>query len=343
MTIPDTDSVFLWRYAGLKIDNWIAKPFYWVMGLGVILTFSICIGKSVYDIDEQEVAVAWKPMRKELTGVLEPGKVFISPDAQLITFDMTFRENKDAQPCVSSDGLLITLSPTARYRFKKSSVDAIVDFFGDQETAERFIADIVETSARNICGRIPGKQYYSERGSVERALIDEFRNLLSAANMVHASPDTVELRNIAMPSSLRREIESALTISEQVDVAINERQVQITDARTDQNDRESDVRITIIDAEASAGAILFDASQRRNARLNLWGQLESAIVEDLNNLQVTPEQYLVDFLREKATLNPLPETLRLCLTRCKEEIVGTGDGCWYCWQQSGAVQPVINV
>ena len=310
--------------------HWPLKKFLSWVGFvlfccGVLLMI-ILLPLSIQKVDENEMAIPYGKYSCKAGDPLDAGRHTLSPDDRLYVYDRKFITNtNEGLRCVSKDGLIITLNVAFQYQIKKDDLKSIFFEIGTQKNLDQYIDIITQDAVRDVCSKFKGEEYFSHRGDVEVEMQRAITHAINSARCF-VEPGGVQLKNIALPQSFIEAIESKQLALEDVDVALNEREQTLIEARTKQKEAELEAEIVKVKADANASAILISANEQADARLSQWAERTENIKIDLTNLGLTPEEYVNDYLFPRLISRTTTTDVQACLNRCEG-----GQECWWCW------------
>jgi len=311
---------------------------------------------SLRKVDQNEVALSYCTISRSLSDTLEDGLHSVCVDNNFFKYTRTFIDNQmPSLTCISSDGLIMTLTITTQYRINIEDLRDILFEFGSQEDLDEYVDVIIQDTVRDACSRFSGTEFYTNRGGIESAMINNVTAVLDSSN-AHVTTGFFQLQNIHLPAELSDAINAKQAALETVDVVLNEREQVLIEAETLLFQAQEEARILEIEAEANADArvitatasadarivggeaeaqaILDVAVQEASARGAAWNFTTAAITFNINALGITAEEYVDEYLMPTLSADVLDPEITACLQQ------STPETAWWCWV--GTVTPSVS-
>lgn len=326
---PDEDNKCCWRFWGCSLNNGLL--YCWTVPILVssaVILFIVLLAVSIKDVDENEMAIPYGKISRHVGSVVDAGKRAYPPDTHLFIYDRKFITNELEIPCISKDGLVITLRVVQQYRLLKEELKSVLFDFGEQRKLDDYIDTIAQDTIRDACAAFNGEEFFSRRGDVENFIITNMTVVTREAD-AHVEPGFIQLKNIALPRTFLNAIQSKQLALEDVDVANNERAQTLIQAETRRQQADLDAQIVIVNANAAGDVIKLAAQERANARLIQWAERAKAFIIDLEALNIDPITYVDNYLFVRLRSQTLTPVQQSCLRIC--EANPPASSCWFCF------------
>eukprot|EP01084_Bolivina_argentea_P088502 159781_1 len=220
---------------GLEFDKQCKKIFYIVIGvifcIGCILC-AILIPLSLKRVEFSESAIRYNDLTKKTDN--EPyseGRYIVTPQTKMFTFDIIIQKLTLELNCLTSDGIVMDIEVTIQYSIPYNNIYKIWNDYGKEGKLEKYFKLIATDSIRDSVGLFTAGAFYRNRyniqNKIENDLFDAGEQTYTYLNMV-----SVILSGYSYPEDLKETIRVKRNAENDIELAKNERNGNITDAET---------------------------------------------------------------------------------------------------------------
>lgn len=240
-------------YPAMHIVVWVTLSF-------AVLILVICLPLSFQSVNYDEVGITmYVPSRSVSDEVLPTGRYFLVIPTTLFRYKVNVRPRNEDLHCLTADGefsalfvlfpmpylleILLNVSQVSRSALlfwnihsgiaielmTKLQIQLIANetlnaFFelGDEEKLDQFSSVVVRESFRDSCSRFPLNDFFRNRVTVEKHMMQLLSLRLREAN-AHVVVLNVQLLNIAAPTEVLHSIKAAEVARQDIEKARRER------------------------------------------------------------------------------------------------------------------------
>lgn len=222
------------------------------------ITGIVLLSISLKRVNATEFAVYYNRYTKNL--VEEPlgqGLKGGAPGFHLFKFKSVQQSLSVSELCNSVDGLEIEIAASFQYVVQREhAYDSIVEFNNPESQIELLVSG-AKSSVHHACGMYMMKDFQEKRGEVQSTMQDYIQN---RATFLYIDIGDVQLNNVNGPEAWRQAIKDKEGAREDVQVAINEREKDLTEANTQLRLATEQAQIILENAQKNADVISLQAS-----------------------------------------------------------------------------------
>lgn len=270
-----------------------------VTTLLTIMTITL-IALSIKNVEPNNVAVVydklWRNFDSEPIG---QGRHALSPTDKLFTFSnvyepIDFTNDDTDMDCISRDGLIVTIDVVSQYRY---DINGLVDMmFEYDKNLAKFLIDVSRGVFIDVCTKYEIESgFINARQNISRAMLSSFQERLV---YIDAPSETqfAELREYVYDDSYKQAITNKQIAQQQIDLLLEQRPVEITEAQTVLNNAIQQSEIDLEKADTSSETILQQAESESEAISNRWIQYTDGFERTYKNLKMTPDDFVKTYI-----------------------------------------------
>lgn len=250
------------------------------IGLPAILLISILVPLSLHRVQFDEVALAYNVNTKTVDpAILREGLHSLGLGFELIVFKTTQRNIfLDNEIMLTKDGLQLTVDIDIFFSVQQSDIFRIVTRFGDQPQHDQYLTMLFRSTCLEVVATFNGREFVDSRQQIQTALLAALRERASGYD-VDATVDTVNLRNIDLPSSLQSAVSATTAAQADLQQAASERSAALQQAEIRLAVAKSQAQVTIIEAKRDASVLVQQAKVQVQGIQSTWQQRTTAFTK----------------------------------------------------------------
>lgn len=323
------------------------------LGGGQVAAISVCvsilviaaslIGTSIQQLSSEEYGLMYDVNARELESEVRegglhngpPGFRFVKFPSTYISTDIPEEETSDEDAaenerngvCVSRDGLRVKIAVSYQYQIEKDSLVTVVKKYRTRSRWSDLINAAAVSATQTGCSLYNISSFQTQRAQIQSSMFDELKKMLegnSSANSegLYARAIELQLREVNLPSEYSRAVSDKQSASEDISLAINQRQQALTVAETElQSAIEEAKRIN--DTAQNEADILIEQARIEAEGISVDFEADTAVYSSLKeNLNLTTEG-LLSFVASDviaATDEPQVRLSEPALTTYREEL-----------------------
>jgi hypothetical protein len=236
------------------------------------------LGLSIRNIGPQDLVVQVNAVTNAVSNTtLDQGRQAVNPASVFYYFNRTYIPIILNTTCLTQDGLVLRVTVTTQYRLNSDLLPQVFLTFGQADQITTYITNVAIDSTLAVCSNYTVETgFIAQRDQVAAAMLANFQARLSTIGNFTDS-QFWQLGNVAPPTDLLTAISNAGAVQQQIVVAQNQRQENITAANSNYNAAVKSASVTIINAQATASSNLIVAQQVALGETERWSQLSVAL------------------------------------------------------------------
>ncbi|XP_002739412.1 uncharacterized protein LOC100367895 [Saccoglossus kowalevskii] len=233
------------------------KQYMYVIGAIIVVVIAIIIGlvaSSLKQLNSDEMGIAYDTIQKKLSDNVEQEGLHTGPPGfEFIKFPSVFRTISfpDLQ-CLNKDGVTINLNVDFQYQARAADLKTIILEFQNHDIYYTVLERVGEAAIHEACSEYNTTEFQTIRALFQQTVRD---TLSERFNEFHATVADLQVNNIARPQQYEEAIRQKEAARENIEVARNERPIEITQANTARREAETAATIAINRAESDARII----------------------------------------------------------------------------------------
>mmetsp|Transcript_24683 Transcript_24683/g.44676 ORF Transcript_24683/g.44676 Transcript_24683/m.44676 type:complete len:376 (-) Transcript_24683:110-1237(-) len=270
-----------------------------VFVLAILITVICLLATSFEKLDSTQQGVEYNVHSKTLADAAKTGGLHAGPPSyRFIKFPSTFiTEDLPDGICVSQDGLRVEFSVTFQYSMPEAwLLPAILKYRNFGKWAD--VVGAAGTSAvQHSCSEFTISSFQNKRGIIQATMEDNLRIKLEGlqedgSDGVYARVVSLSLKNVELPLEYQTAIQEKQNASEDIALAINQRNQELTKARTQLLTATEEAHKILDNAENNAELILAEASLKANETIFAYEKEAEVLVKVKNALNLDTDGVL---------------------------------------------------
>lgn len=255
----------------------------------VLIVAIVLLATSFHTLKSTEVGVKYDTQERELGGIKGTGLHAGPPFFKFKEYPNVFVTKTIKTLCVSKDGLEVEQTVSFQYRPNRDKLIEISKNYTDASTFDDLIAVAATSSIHHSCGDFEVAEFQSNRSGVQ----DKMREFISDRfEALSATINSVQLQNVAAPDEWERAVEEKEDAREDISLAKNQRELEITKANTELKLAEEDAKVILQNADNEAQIIITKARSQAAALITKLQTEVNKTRDAMDKLNLTTDAML---------------------------------------------------
>jgi hypothetical protein len=301
----------------------------------LIVLIPSLIGTAMLRVPDSERAVVWNDVTQEFVGVRSPGLHALSPGVRAAHFSRrVISKLPPTITCLTSDGVSADITLEVQYAYHGQDTDMISLFreVGTDSDVWQWLHSIAVHETLVACGNLTSNDIHTDRGRSELAINNNIKAGLNAVDF-GVIGENAPISNFQLPQDLLDEMNAKDSATENVALAMSERDPALIDADTALQTAQYQKENILITARQNADLVIFTAQQKQETVIAELTALATEFAVTTAQLNVTPAVLLTDVLMIKLRGNEQSARMQLCLSDCRR--TGATFSCATCYLTDG--------
>jgi len=262
------------------------------------ILFAVLLGLSFVTINHDQMGIKYNKISRKVdtSTIYTEGRNYIHPADTMFIYSrryvtVDFSKDADAVDCLSSDGIYISLLITFQYQIIQGQLFDILFEWGQMDSFDNYIRLLSRESIRQSCSNFTVNDFAQARGAVEQAMQ---YNLAAdfVSSDAHATGSLLQLKNVEYPTDYQNALTATTQAKTDLQNAVNERPNQLTQANTTFAVANYTAFQQIVNAQATAQAILQQANADAQAINQTWVQRANAYKDVMTALNMNASEFI---------------------------------------------------
>eukprot|EP01083_Nonionella_stella_P192368 711151_1 len=259
--------------------------------IGVLLTI-ILIPISIRKVEFDEYAIKYDDLTKqEDSEEYGEGRYIFTPKTKLFVYDALIQKLSLDLDCLTKDGIEMDIEVDIQYSIPKISVYDIWNEFGKEDQMDKYFALVASDAVRDSISTFHASDFYRNRFGIQLAIEDALYQTTEEAN-THLLVVSAVLAGYTYPEELKEVIKIKRSIENDIEVAKNERDGNLTDADTNYHVAKIAAQRLYLQGQAEVKSLLAEATAHANAVTARFDALTSLFVAQANATGLNGKQFI---------------------------------------------------
>ena len=235
------------------------------------------------------------------------GKYVCTPQTTMFTYKNTVQKLSLDFDCLTSNGIEMYVAVDIQTQIPKKQVFSIFDEFGESGRQLSYIKLVAADSIRDSCGKFTAQDFYLSRAAIQQEMETDMMHTARQSKS-HINVTSVVLSNFEFPASLDAAIQNKRAAENDIEIAQNEREGQLTEAETALKVAVTNAERLLIEAQAEVDSLLAEADAKRTSIEQVWANRQSVYVSIADAMNMTASQFVDQYLASvvlQAASNPV--------------------------------------
>ena len=263
-----------------------------------VLLIVILIPVSIKQVEQTELAIEENTLTMQINkDVKSEGRYLAKPESKFHKFQrilqpLAYLDGNEIH-CKTNEGLNMILDINVQYQLQKENLVDLFYEYGTEEKHRKFIDSTTRSELKDVCTFFSGEDYYLKRGDIELSMAEGLEQVYNVSH-THADFALIQLRNIQHPKAYEDANRAKQQEQQKKEQKLRARNETLTRAKTDLKAAQVDARIKMIDANATANAVIGEAQAAAPAEIKSWEERTRAffIIRQGMGEGVTNDQFL---------------------------------------------------
>lgn len=237
--------------------------------LVVLIITTILLSVSIKKLSSVEYGVEYDRWAKELDDAAKSGGLHVGPVGfRFIKFPSTQISAELADTCVSRDGLRVAFQVQFQYQMPVEYISDAVLKYRDYKNWATVVEVAGNSAVQHTCSDFNVTDFQNNRAAIQSAMLDTLKYKLQGGDGngtvitdegVYALANSLQLQNVDIPTQYKNAVSEKQRAQEDIVLASNQRQQELTKARTDLLAAKEEAVKILASAENSASVTLTKA------------------------------------------------------------------------------------
>ena len=198
--------------------------------------------------------------------------------------------------CVSQDGLRVDFVVSFQYQMPKEWLAGAVLRYRDFNGWQRIVQAAGISAVQHSCSLFTVPNFQNQRGVIQRTMLDNLRlklegpeDILDGSGGVFARAISVQLQTVLVPSEYKDAIAKRQSAEEDINLAINQRNQEVTKANTELLTANEEARKISDTAQNEAEVILTEATLKAEETTFIFAREAEVLLSVKEALSLTSE------------------------------------------------------
>jgi len=274
---------------------------------GCLLTI-ILVPVSIQNVAYDEYAIRYDDLTNQIhSDVYVEGKYVCTPQTTMFTYKNTVQKLSLDFDCLTSNGIEMYVAVDIQTQIPKNQVFQIFDEFGESDRQLSYIKLVAADSIRDSCGKFTAQDFYLSRAAIQLEMeLDMVQTV--AVSKSHINVTSVVLSNFEFPPTLDTAIQNKRAAENDIEIAENEREGQLTEAETSLKVAVTNAERLQIEAAAEVDSLLAEAEAKKTSIEQVWENRLSVYESIKTAMNMTASQFVDQYLASvvlQAASNPV--------------------------------------
>ncbi len=248
--------------------------------IGILILIITLLSLSITKIESTEVGVEYVVNFAYLNEViLKEGLNTHTPGSEIIKWPITYQTAENKLSCNSRDGIRIELDISFQYIPVLTSVVELTKTYKNFENYRYMILNVTQSSIRHTCSDFLSDEFQTNRTQVRYKMETD---ILDTISLFKSNVIELQLRNIDRPQNYEDSIALTENARTGINLAINQRQQQLTAANTELTVNYQNANKTLDLANTEANVIKITA-QYESEIIYKWYRTKNEILKNIKN------------------------------------------------------------
>jgi hypothetical protein len=289
-----------WQTPEVHCCDTNTKRIFWgIFILAVVVTGITLLAVSLQRLESTEYGLQYNTHKKVLADAAQTGGLHVgTPGYEFIKFPSTYiTVDIPEDTCVSQDGLRVKFQVTFQYQLPSEWVVPVTIKYRDFDKWATLVEVAGKSAVQHTCSEFSIVEFQNARGLIQTTMEQNLARKLEGpekdgASGVYARAISLQLRNVDVPAIYRQSVNEKQEASEDIELAKNQRQQEITKARTELLAASEEARKIKETAENEAALILTEATLKAEETAFAFQTEAETILRVKNSLNLTTEGIL---------------------------------------------------
>jgi len=252
---------------------------------------------SIKKLTSVEYGLQYDRFSKHLDELAETGGLHVGPPFfEFVKFPSTFISSDLSDTCVSQDGLRVIFQVTFQYQITSSMLLPAILKYRDYRGWAQIVEAAGTSAVQHTCSEFLVTEFQSQRGAIQSKMEQNLKLKLEGTDEkpggVHALAVSLQLRGLTIPREYKAAVEEKQGAEEDINLAKNQRQQELTKARTKLLRAEEESKKILDTANNDANVTITQAKLKATETLFAFDK-EAKVLKDVKEtLDLTTEGLL---------------------------------------------------